>query len=46
MNKTLIIIVHISISQVVNADCWYNGYMYPTGTKIGGLTCQANGSWK
>ena len=28
------------------ADCLYQGRPYPTGTKIGGLTCQANGTWR
>jgi hypothetical protein len=29
-----------------NADCLWQGKSYPTGTRIGGLTCQADGSWK
>jgi hypothetical protein len=28
------------------ADCVYQGKSYPTGTKIGGLTCQADGTWR
>jgi hypothetical protein len=28
------------------ADCMYQGKSYPTGTKLGGLTCQADGTWK
>ena len=28
------------------ADCIYDGYSYPTGTKLGDLTCQPDGTWK
>lgn len=28
------------------ADCIYQGQSYPTGTKVGSLTCQADGSWR
>lgn len=28
------------------ADCVYEGKSYPTGTKIGSLTCQADGTWR
>ena len=28
------------------ADCVYQGKSYPTGTRLGGLTCQADGTWK
>jgi hypothetical protein len=28
------------------ADCDYDGYSYPTGTVIRGLTCQPNGTWR
>ena len=28
------------------ADCIYKGKSYPTGTRLGGLTCQADGTWK
>jgi hypothetical protein len=29
-----------------HADCLWKGKSYPTGTRIGGLTCQADGTWK
>lgn len=28
------------------ADCSYNGGVYPTGTKLGPLTCMPDGSWR
>lgn len=28
------------------ANCIYNGKTYPTGTKLGELTCQPDGTWK
>ncbi len=33
-------------SHSAYADCVYEGYMYPTGTKLGDLTCQPDGTWK
>ncbi|MFH1215247.1 MAG: hypothetical protein V1706_01965 [Pseudomonadota bacterium] len=34
------------LSTPVWADCIYDGIYYPTGTKIGDLTCQPDGTWK
>jgi hypothetical protein len=28
------------------AGCWYNGKLYPTGTRIGAVVCQPNGAWR
>lgn len=28
------------------ADCIWQGKSYPTGTRIGGLACQPDGTWK
>jgi len=28
------------------ADCWFNGNLYPTGTRINNKTCQPDGSWR
>lgn len=28
------------------ADCTYNGRSYPTGTVIGPLVCQPDGTWQ
>jgi hypothetical protein len=28
------------------ADCEYQGKWYPTGTRIGPMVCQADGTWK
>jgi hypothetical protein len=27
------------------ADCVYDGRSYPTGTNIGGVICQPDGTW-
>jgi len=29
----------------VSADCKYKGNLYPVGTVIGGLVCQADNTW-
>lgn len=44
--KAYIVLVLMLISTAANADCYYNGYLYPTGANIGGLTCKADGTWK
>lgn len=28
------------------AECIYEGVYYPTGTKLGDLTCQPDGTWR
>jgi hypothetical protein len=28
------------------ADCIYSGRSYPTGTNIGGVVCQPDGTWR
>ena len=28
------------------ADCIYDGSSYPTGTTLGDLTCQPDGTWR
>mgnify|MGYP003394674840 CR=1 FL=1 len=28
------------------AGCRYNGQIYPVGTKLGNVTCMANGVWR
>ena len=33
-------------TTAVYANCVYDGKTYPTGTKIGGLVCQPDGSWR
>jgi len=45
-NKIFMGLLLIIMSTVVSADCYMNGVLYPTGTTIGGLTCQADGSRK
>ena len=49
MKKSLLIWVIIGITTLTSTmtfACPYNGYDYPAGTVIGGLTCQGDGSWK
>ena len=50
MKKRLLILLLIGVSAIasslVSAGCMYGDYEYPTGTVIGGLTCQGDGSWK
>jgi len=44
--KGLMFLILFTLSQTVSAACWYAGYSYPTGSVVGGLTCQADGSWR
>lgn len=30
----------------ISFGCIYNGTTYPPGTKVGGLICQGDGTWK
>lgn len=49
MKNILLIVVVLSVAGFVNAasaGCKYGDYVYPTGTVIGGKTCQADGKWK
>ena len=34
------------VTAQARADCIYNGHYYPTGHKLGDLTCQPDGTWK
>jgi len=43
---SLIIGAIVCTSLPAYADCVYKGRSYPAGSKIGGLTCQADGSWR
>jgi len=36
----------LTLSSIASADCNYNGSSYPTGTVIGGLVCQEDGTWR
>ena len=33
-------------ATAASADCIYDGQSYPTGTEIGGLVCQPDGTWR
>jgi len=47
MKKLFIsLIASLIFSASAYADCNYNGQNYPTGTRIGSLVCQPDGSWK
>ena len=40
------LILMIVIIPKAYADCKFNGKTYTTGTDIGGLVCQRDGTWK
>ena len=42
----LALILGIFIAPKAYADCEFDGKTYPTGTEIGGLICQPDGTWK
>jgi len=42
----MLFLITCGSSVSVWADCVYQGRSYPTGTKIGSLTCQADGTWR
>ena len=44
--KTLVFTIAMLLAGQAHAGCYYNGYTYPTGTIINGLTCQSDGSWR
>lgn len=35
-----------TVSTAYANDCTYNGNTYSSGTKIGSLVCQPDGTWK
>ena len=42
-----VVLVFLALSAgSARADCVYNGRWYPTGTNIGGVVCQPNGTWR
>ena len=43
---TVLLICLFCGSTMAWADCVYNGQRYSTGSKVGGRTCQADGSWR
>lgn len=34
------------VSEFALADCVYNGQLYKTGERAGGMTCQSDGTWR
>ncbi|QSP95091.1 hypothetical protein LPB19_01320 [Marinobacter salinisoli] len=44
--KTLILLASFFFASAAAADCMYNGESYPTGTVIGPLVCQPDGTWQ
>jgi hypothetical protein len=44
---TFVVLTFLAISaDTALANCTYNGRSYPTGTNIGGVVCQPNGTWR
>ena len=43
---TILLICAFCASATAWADCVYNGKRYATGSKVGGRTCQTDGSWR
>ncbi len=43
---TVLLMCALYASTAVWADCVYNGQRYSTGSKVGGRTCQTDGSWR
>jgi hypothetical protein len=31
---------------LAQTGCWYNGRLYPPGTRLGPLTCMPDGRWR
>lgn len=42
--KHLILVTCISLSGFIQADCYYNGKVYPEGSVVGPYTC-SNDQW-
>jgi hypothetical protein len=41
------VLVFLAVSAgSARAACIYNGRSYPTGTNIGGVVCQPDGTWR
>lgn len=43
---TLTLFFVVTTISAAYAECYYNGQAYPTGTQIGSLVCQADGTWR
>lgn len=44
---TLAVLVFLALyASTALADCIYDGRSYPTGTNVGGVVCQPNGTWR
>jgi hypothetical protein len=46
VKKLLLALVLAFATQCVWADCDYGGKRYSTGSKVGGKTCESDGSWR
>ena len=44
--KLILILIMLFGTGLAYANCTYNGSSYPTGTRIGPLVCQSDGSWR
>ena len=49
MRKALFVFIVVSaawLSLPAYADCVYRGKSYETGSRVNGLTCQSDGTWR
>lgn len=46
MKNIAILLLLATFSATAQSACLLNGTLYPTGATVGGLTCQADGTWK
>jgi len=49
MKKALAVLIVVSVtwlSMPAHADCVYRGNSYATGSRVNGLTCQSDGTWR
>lgn len=44
--KSIVLALLLFFSVGVFADCIHNGKSYPTGTILGPLICEPDGSWR
>jgi len=46
MKQLYLAVILMLLSVSAFAECYLDGVLYPAGTVISGLTCQADGSWR
>jgi hypothetical protein len=45
MARILVLLAALLVSSLANAVCYRDGKPYPTGVKVDGRVCQADGTW-